>query len=349
VVRYFWQVVLVSALSESLDRISVPAARKVLVDGFLANRHAWEVRIPTVPLETLYGGQLMQWLTQHGTDVRVLSSVEAIDVADQRATGVRLKSGEEIAAKEIIVAVPFQRVLSLLPRELAQQSELAGVNQLEASPISSVHLWFDRPIMDLPHAVFVEGLCQWVFNRTELAQASRWRQPPESSRPSLGEDSGRLRSRLVEESSRPSLGEDSGRLRSRLVEEWYYQVVISASRDVVARDSEAVLKTVLNELAAVWPAVNASKLLHSRQVTEHRAVFSPLPGSEELRPVQQSPIANLQLAGDWTRTGWPATMEGAVRSGYLAAENVLRRLGQPANIVQPDLPRARMFRWFLSP
>jgi len=113
----------------------------------------------------------------------------------------------------------------------------------------------------------------------------------------------------------------------------------------VERDSSSVLQQVLSELAAVWPAVHSARLVHSRQVTEHRAVFSPLPGSNELRPLQQSPIPNLQLAGDWTRTGWPATMEGAIRSGYLAAENVLRRLGRPVPILQPDLPRATLFRW----
>jgi uncharacterized protein with NAD-binding domain and iron-sulfur cluster len=77
---------------------------------------------------------------------------------------------------------------------------------------------------------------------------------------------------------------------------------------------------------------------HSRVVTEHKAVFSPRPGVEVLRPSQTTPVDNLHLAGDWTDTGWPATMEGAVRSGYLAAESVLDALGDPDSILQPDLP-----------
>ena len=88
--------------------------------------------------------------------------------------------------------------------------------------------------------------------------------------------------------------------------------------------------------------------MHSRLVTEHRAVFSARPGAAECRPVQQSPLTNLQLAGDWTRTGWPATMEGAVRSGYLAAENVLRQLGRAERIVQPDLPVSLLPRVLLG-
>ena len=57
-------------------------------------------------------------------------------------------------------------------------------------------------------------------------------------------------------------------------------------------------------------------------VKEVRAVFSARPGLETLRPRTRTAIRNLYLAGDWTRSGWPATMESAVRSGYLAAEAI---------------------------
>jgi uncharacterized protein with NAD-binding domain and iron-sulfur cluster len=103
---------------------------------------------------------------------------------------------------------------------------------------------------------------------------------------------------------------------------------------------EETIRAVVDELAAVWPDVRAARLVHSRLVTEHKAVVSMLPGVDRLRPAQQSPIANVQLAGDWTNTGWPGTMEGAVRSGYLAAENILRQCGRFEALVQPDLPRA---------
>jgi uncharacterized protein with NAD-binding domain and iron-sulfur cluster len=72
-------------------------------------------------------------------------------------------------------------------------------------------------------------------------------------------------------------------------------------------------------------------------VTEHAATFSVVPGVDRWRPAQGSPLPNLLVAGDWTATGWPATMEGAVRSGYLAAEALLQRRGTPARLLQPDL------------
>ena len=107
---------------------------------------------------------------------------------------------------------------------------------------------------------------------------------------------------------------------------------------------QEVLTKVDSELREVWPDRREARLLNGRMITEHRAVFSPLPGVEEIRLVQQSPISNLQFAGDWTRTGWPATMEGAVRSGYLAAENILRRHDQYEPLVPVDLPTARLYR-----
>jgi uncharacterized protein with NAD-binding domain and iron-sulfur cluster len=152
----------------------------------------------------------------------------------------------------------------------------------------------------------VQGLSQWVFNRTLLSSHA---------------------------------SEDSSQ---------YLQVVISASREVTEQDSDAVRDQVLRELTAVWPAVGQARLLSSRLVTEHRAVFSVTPGVDRLRPQQQSPWPNLQLAGDYTQTGWPGTMEGAVRSGLLAAENSLARRGSPQQLLQPDLPVTTLSRWLFG-
>ncbi len=300
----FWHVVLVSALSETLDRIAVPQGRKVFVDGFLRHRDGWQVSIPTVPLEELYGSQLIAWLAERGVEIRLQAGVEELQMDDGSVVSVRLRDGSQIAAEEFVLAVPWQRVADLVPGELAAHPTVQNLAQLEAAPITSIHLWFDRPITDLPHAVLINRLSQWMFNRTALSQS-----PPSAT---------------------------AGH---------YYQIVISASRDLAGRSQDDIRAAVVDELAAIWPATRDAKLLHQRLVTEHRAVFSVRPGSDALRPAQQSPVANLQFAGDWTQTGWPATMEGAVRSGYLAVENVLRRHGQTPSVLQPDLPTSRLSRW----
>ena len=300
----FWHVVLVSALSETLDRIDVGHARKVFVDTFLRHRRGWRVQIPRVPLDELYGRPVESWLQAHGVDVRTGTSVRQLELDCDRMTGLVLKSGERLTADDVILAVPHYRVLSLLPEVLRSRPEFAALERIETAPISSVHLWFDRPIMQRPHAVLVGRLSQWVFNRSALFD----RAPDEQTH--------------------------------------CYQVVISASREVRAASQEATIDSVMQELAGIWP-VAADALLRARVVTEQRAVFAPTPGVDQLLPPQQTAVPNLQLAGDWTQTGWPATMEGAVRSGYLAAENVLARHGAAARILQPDLPVSPLSRWLL--
>lgn len=302
----FWHVVLVSALSETLDQIDTYHARKVFFDGFLAHREGWKVQIPIVPLGNLYGPPLLNWLTQHGVEVRLLTGLDHFHVQDRRVHSVMLRGGDQVSAESFVLAVPHFRVMDLLPKEIANHPLLAGVEKLQSAPISSVHLWFDRPITDLPHAVLVDRLSQWIFNRS-----IRQTNPPSDGR-------------------------------------YYYQVVISASRDLKGRKQADILQAVIAELAEIWPIANEAELLSGRVVTEHRAVFSVTVGSDALRPPQQSPIENLQLAGDWTQTGWPATMEGAVRSGYLAAENILAQMGRAASVLQPDLPVSLLTRLLLG-
>src|SRR5207249_8050936 len=96
-------------------------------------------------------------------------------------------------------------------------------------------------------------------------------------------------------------------------------------------------RRIVAELRCLFPAAQDARLVRSRVVTEQAATFSAVPGVDRWRPPQQSPLANLFVAGDWTATDWPATMEGAVRSGYLAAEALLRRQGPAEPLLHPDL------------
>jgi uncharacterized protein with NAD-binding domain and iron-sulfur cluster len=120
--------------------------------------------------------------------------------------------------------------------------------------------------------------------------------------------------------------------------EHYLQVVVSAARAFRGLGHDEVQRRITAELARLFPAAASAGLRRARVVTEHAATFSAVPGVDRWRPAQASPLRNLLVAGDWTATGWPATMESAVRSGYLAAEAVLRARGTPRTFLQPDLP-----------
>jgi zeta-carotene desaturase len=130
------------------------------------------------------------------------------------------------------------------------------------------------------------------------------------------------------------------------VEGHYYQVVISASRHLVGRERDALVARLVGEIEAIFPEARGAELLHSQVVTEKHAVFSPLPGSDAARPRQETAIPGLFLAGDWTATGWPATMESAVRGGHLAARALLARRGLTARAL-PAEPRPGWLARFL--
>lgn len=290
----FWHLVLVSALSESLDRIDASYARKVLLDGFARNRTGWEVLIPVESLTRLNDELAAEYLTSCGVTIDRSSPIERLRLDQDLVTSVIQRTGEEIPVEDVIVAIPPYRLSSLLEASGIGPTGWPDLTRIETAPIASVHLWFDRPLTLLPNAVLVDRLSQWMFNRSVG--------PTEPGVP------------------------------------WYCQVVISASRDIESVDQSAIVTQVANELRQTWPEAREAELLRGRLVVERRAVFSVTPGIDQLRPAQQSPISNLQLAGDWTQTGWPATMESAVRSGYLAADDILRRRGLPGTLLQPDLP-----------
>ncbi len=294
-IERFWSVILVSALGEELNRASLSAARKVLVDGFLATREAYTVKVPEAPLSMLYGQRLERWFAAHGVELHLNAPVR--QVAHDGKPVVTCADGREVRTDFVIIALPWSKLADLLAAEIASQWPwLDAISRLEAAPITGVHLWFDRPIMAWPHAVLVGRLSQWIFNR----------------------------------SARDTTDTRSGH---------YYQVVISASRPLAGRDRKEIVAEVCGELAAIWPVAAEAKLLQARVVTEHEAVFSVRPGFDQLRPVQETSTPGVLLAGDWTATGWPSTMESAVRSGYLAAESILKSAGRQRPFLAPDLPR----------
>ena len=98
-----------------------------------------------------------------------------------------------------------------------------------------------------------------------------------------------------------------------------------------------VIAMALRELKEFFPKASEAVLDRAHVVKEVRATFSAAPDLERIRPENVTAIRNLYLAGDWTRSGWPATMEGAVWSGYLAAEALLKAKNQTAKFLLPDV------------
>jgi len=308
-IERYWATVLVSALNELPSQMDIGHARKVFFDGFLRNRRGSTMEVPTVPLGELYGTRLETWLDSRDVRVRLPTGAKSIEVDDEGAiAGVTLRGGERLDADFVVLSVPFDRVRSFLDaRTLEAIPGLSAIDSMRSSPITGVHLWFDREVCPLEHAVLVGRTVQWVFNHTKI----QGREAPEGG------------------------GQ-------------YLQLVISASYDLAPMTKEQILEVAMSDLSALWPSAREAKLARWWVVTEHGATFAVRPGIDAIRPAQRTPIEGLFLAGDWTATGWPATMEGAVRSGYLAAEGVLEDLGSPEQVLKPDLPDGPLARLLLG-
>jgi zeta-carotene desaturase len=233
-------------------------------------------------------------------------------VRNNQFSSVVLEDGSELFADACVAAVTHDVLLKVLPPELSgPNAPLEGLNHLRTSPITGVHFWFDRIVMTEPFLTLLDHTTQWVFNKTLLYARSETDRIGPSPSPHT-----------------------NGAPES---DEQYLQLVISASYDLVQRSRQEIIDLCRCELADVLPATHDAVLRKATVIKEINATFSPEPGVDRWRPAQKSSMRNLYLAGDWTRTGWPATMEGAVRSGYLAAEALLGDSGQSQTFLRPDL------------
>jgi len=305
----FWKPVLVSALNEDLDRISVHYAAKVFRECFLLSPQSGRMGIPSIPLSELYGAAT-GYLRDRGSQVSLRASVDSITPSEKgwRTTA----SGQTFQSDAVVLAVSFEAMAALLPalpQNPATQDLADRLAQFEHSPITGIHLWFDREITDLDHAVLLDTTIQWMFNKSRLQPAHR----------------------------APAAGSSAGT---------YLELVVSASRSLVPMQRQPIIDLALHELARFFPAVASAKLVKATVVKEVRAAYSVRPLLDSIRPSATSPWPNIFLAGDWTATGWPATMEGAVRSGYLAAAAVTRTLGAPKDFLALELPPSGLMRLF---
>ncbi len=276
-IERYWRQVLVSAVNEELDRMAALHGFQVFWLGMLARSDSYEMGIPDIPLRQLYA--LDEWNKIGRVTIHRRCPIERIHVSGGQVTGVSV-AGQIHTADRYICALPFERMKTVAP-DLA-----VDTTRFEHSPITGIHLWFDRPITELPHATLLDRTIQWMFNKSE------------------------------------------GR---------YVQLVVSASRSLTHRSREEIIALAIDELREFFPAARNAQLDRAHVIKEIRATYSAGTGMETLRPASATALPNLFLAGDWTRSGWPATMEGAVRSGYLAAEAVAHAAGQPKRFLLPDI------------
>lgn len=299
-IQRFWRVVLVSALDEELDRTDARFGVDVFWKAFLSNSTGYRMGVPAVPLANLYDGCKSE-IERRGGEVVLRAPVRGLKIENGELAGVRFDEGREETADAYLFAVPHTTLAELLPESVKQSDpSLANLDKIKVAPITGVHFWFDRPVMDEPFLTLLDTTTQWIFNKTALYAHSN--------------------------------AKDQAAPKGQ-----YLQLVISASHDLLQKPRQEIIDLCLTEIRQALPPARNAELVKATVIKEAAATFSPEPGVDRWRPKQQTAIPRLFLAGDWTATGWPATMEGAVRSGYLAAEAVLRSHGALRKFLQPDL------------
>ncbi|MGE5321888.1 MAG: hydroxysqualene dehydroxylase HpnE [Actinomycetota bacterium] len=291
----FWKTVLVSALNEDLDRISVRYAAQVFRESFMNSPAAGRMGVPSIPLSQLYSAAI-QYIQARGGEVLLRSAVNAIAPETERVQ-IATSAGER-SFNYVVLAAPFQTAAALLPGDAFAAQLKRQLEHFEPSPITGIHLWFDREITPLPHAVLLDRTIQWMFQKSKF---QREREGPGS----------------------------------------YMELVVSASRSLVQKSREEVLDLALRELSDFFPLAKQAQVLKAAVIKEVYATYSVLPGLDQFRPQARTEWPRIVLAGDWTASGWPATMEGAVRSGYLAAEALAEK-----KFLVRDLPPRGFMRLF---
>jgi zeta-carotene desaturase len=312
-VERFWRPILVSALSEELDLISISAAAQVVRES-MKSPAARHMGVPTVPLTDLYN-KAGDYIRARGGELHFRTSLAYLTPSESRVTVRTIDRASERPGNVpdifdyFILALPFDaldRIVIDTPDSARLREQ---ITHFENSPITGIHLWFDRQISDLDHAILLDRTIQWMFHKSRL-------QPM----------------RTV------ANGELSGS---------YIELVVSSSKSLIDKSRGEIVDMALAEVREFFPAARDANLVKSTVIKEVNATFSPRPGIDAHRPGATTVWPRVFLAGDWTATGWPATMEGAVRSGYLAAEALVHAAsGKEARFLSPDLPASGLMRLF---
>jgi squalene-associated FAD-dependent desaturase len=304
-INRFWKPVLVSALNEDPDRMSVHYAGQVIRKSLLLSPGAGRMGIPSIPLSELYG-RAIDYVESRGGQVNLSVAPESFEWSEESQQWTLTAREQSFTGDVMVLALAFEglsKLLPAMPRNPEAEQLAINLGHFGHSPITGIHLWFDREITDLEHAILLDATIQWLFHKSRL-QAEKRRGAPGS----------------------------------------YVELVVSASKSIVELQRQEIIDLALRELAEFFPLVAQAKLVKAAVVKEVRATYSIRPQLELIRPTALSPWPRVFLAGDWIATGWPATMEGAVRSGYLAAEAVSRDAGKSARFMEPDLAPTGLMR-----
>jgi squalene-associated FAD-dependent desaturase len=290
-IRALWAIVGTATLNLAPDEGSLALAAKVFRAGLLDEAAAADVGYAAVPLGHLHATLAERALRDAG--VEVLRGWAVTSVEPGATVAARGPDSERLwRDARVVLATPPAAAFAAAP--CLQRSRAAAAAGLRTTSIVNVHVLFDRTVTDLPFAAAVDSPVQWFFDRT---------------------DSSGFRT-LAAEAGAP--------------EGQYLAVTVSAADDIVDEPSSRLEGRFAEALKQLLPGARSAKVLDAFVTRQRDATFRQEPGTWARRPAADTGLDWLWVAGAWTDTGWPDTMEGAVRSGVTAADAVMRNRSTPA-------------------
>ena len=292
-IRSLWNLITLPTANLPADQVSLQLAAKIFVTGLLTDNSAADIGWSAVPLSELHADAAAATLRNLGAEVRTKAAVEKITIDP---LGVRC-DGEHLPADAVVAAVPHTAADILPEGSIKHQDRLS---ELGESPIINVHLVYDRPVTDLPLAAALGSEAQFVFDRTAAAKLNS----------SSGESS------------------NAGKASNADTDPQCLGISLSAADEYLSWSPAELIEHMTAEVAKLFPKARGQQPRDAMVTREVSATFRGVPGTASLRPPAETNHAGLFIAGAWTDTGWPATMEGAVRSGITAADLALRYVGK---------------------
>lgn len=293
--RRLWDLFIVSALNIDGDEASVPLAATVLKTALLGSRGAADLGVPTVPLGDLHGRAAQSLLDRLGADVRLGAKVVAVEADPGGGFGVEMASSADTAdgltrprVRGNGSMIPADGVVLAVPA--AQAASLAG-----PAGVTDAARWPDlgwSPIVNV-HVIYDRRVTRLPF-AAAVDSPVQW---------------------VFDKTRNSGLGTGQ-----------YLAVSLSAADSYVDVPVAELRERFIPALEQLFPAAAAARVTDFFVTRERRATFRQASGSAALRPAAATTLPGLVLAGAWTDTGWPDTMEGAVRSGHAAAQELLRTL-----------------------
>lgn len=280
--EWLWHPLAYAALNQDPAVAAAQPFVRVVAELFGSSHESSSMGLPSVPLDELYAEPAARFIEAHGGSVR--RRVNARVELDPSGGQHRVLAGDEVLTPSAVIsAVPWHAFGRLWhgPAPAALASVVDAAARLASAPIVTVNLWFDRPVMSERQIGLIGTSFHWVFGNKDVGSL-------------FGDDPQK----------------DSRRL---------YSLVASGAEGLLRQSNEELAALAERELKMCLPAARAATCVRSLVVREARATFSLAPDAPP-RPPAETPVRGFFLAGDWTDTGLPGTIESGVMSGHRAAD-----------------------------